>query len=130
MIPPGVQAIFGFQLIAAFNQRFELLGPLEQWLHFGALFLIVLAMTLLMFPAAYHRIASPTKLSERLVHLSSIAIATALVPLIASVTADVYVVARLIKIPAVLCFAAAVAVAAAMVTAWVAAPGWGRRQGR
>jgi hypothetical protein len=33
MVLPGVQAVLGFQLIAVFNQRFELFSPAEQVVH-------------------------------------------------------------------------------------------------
>jgi Family of unknown function (DUF6328) len=47
MILPGIQALFGFQLIAVFNQGFdEKLTSGEQQLHFFALFLVALAAAL------------------------------------------------------------------------------------
>jgi uncharacterized protein DUF6328 len=53
---PGVQAIFGFQLIAAFNQGFwEKLPQTDKQLHLLALLLVALAAALLITPAAYHR---------------------------------------------------------------------------
>jgi hypothetical protein len=52
MVLPGVQAVLGFQLVALFNQRFELLSPAEQVLHLAAFLLVALAMGLLMTPAA------------------------------------------------------------------------------
>lgn len=36
MVLPGVQAILGFQLIAVFNQRFEDLSKIQQYVHLGA----------------------------------------------------------------------------------------------
>jgi hypothetical protein len=55
MMLPGVQAILGFQLIAAFNERFTQFERPEQILHFIAFLLVALAMGLVMAPAAYHR---------------------------------------------------------------------------
>ena len=37
MVLPGIQALFGFQLVAAFNQRFTELSPSNQYLHYVAL---------------------------------------------------------------------------------------------
>ena len=37
MVLPGVQAVLGFQLVALFNQRFELLSPAEQVLHLASI---------------------------------------------------------------------------------------------
>ncbi|MGE5072104.1 MAG: DUF6328 family protein, partial [Anaerolineae bacterium] len=56
MVLPGVQALFGFQLIAVFNQGFsEKLSTGEQYLHLAALALVANSGALVMAPAAYHR---------------------------------------------------------------------------
>ena len=60
---PGVQALFGFQLVAVFNQRFTDLTSMEQGLHLTALCLVALAAGLLMTPAALHRQTSPEEVS-------------------------------------------------------------------
>src|SRR4051812_37061430 len=53
MVLPGIQALFGFQLIAVFNNAFdEKLSPGEQQLHFLALFLVALAAGPVVGPAA------------------------------------------------------------------------------
>ena len=50
---PGIQALFGFQLIALFNQGFgEKLSHAQQLLHLVAIILTTLAMALVMTPAA------------------------------------------------------------------------------
>ena len=59
MVLPGIQALFGFQLIAVFNDGFaEKLSSGEQRLHFAALVLVALATGLVMAPAAIHRMTS------------------------------------------------------------------------
>src|ERR1700722_20602945 len=55
MVLPGVQAVLGFQLVAVFNQRFELFSPAEQVVHLTAFLLVALGMGLLMTRAANHR---------------------------------------------------------------------------
>jgi hypothetical protein len=56
MVLPGIQALFGFQLIAVFNERFvEDLTQLERYLHFAAIGLVAVAIALIMTPAALHR---------------------------------------------------------------------------
>jgi Family of unknown function (DUF6328) len=47
MVLPGIQALFGFQLIAAFNETFRQLEPPEQLLHFFSLVLVALAIAIL-----------------------------------------------------------------------------------
>lgn len=55
IILPGMQALFGFQLIAIFNTGFGRLSPFDQYLHLAALVLVAIAVALVMTPAAYHR---------------------------------------------------------------------------
>jgi len=72
MVLPGVQAIFGFQLIAGFQQRFaEDLPPPVQWLHFGSLTLVALAAALVMTPAALHRITGVQHVTRAFLERSS-----------------------------------------------------------
>src|SRR5690242_15040880 len=61
---PGAQALFGFQLIAVFNQRFERMTDLQQGLHLAALFAVAVAIALLMTPAIYHRQVEPETVSQ------------------------------------------------------------------
>jgi putative transcriptional regulator len=56
MVLPGIQALFGFQLIAVFSQGFsEKLSEAQQQLHLAAIVLVVIAIALVMAPAAIHR---------------------------------------------------------------------------
>src|SRR5437870_9655568 len=56
MVLPGIQALFGFQLVAVFNERFsEIFDAWGQWLHLAALVFVALACALAMTPAAFHR---------------------------------------------------------------------------
>jgi hypothetical protein len=55
MVLPGMQALFGFQLIAVFNNRFGQLSFADQVVHFCAVLLVAVAIGLIMTPAAYHR---------------------------------------------------------------------------
>jgi hypothetical protein len=52
MVLPGIQALFGFQLIAVFNDRFQQLEGLYQLIHFIALVLVALSVAIIMTPAA------------------------------------------------------------------------------
>src|SRR5204863_6883528 len=56
MVLPGIQALFGFQMMAVFNQGFDdKLTQGEQCLHLVAIGLTMEAIALIMTPAAYHR---------------------------------------------------------------------------
>jgi hypothetical protein len=55
MMLPGIQALFGFQLITVFSPGFgERLEPHEQVVPLVAIALIALAVALIMTPAALH----------------------------------------------------------------------------
>ncbi|WP_035373162.1 DUF6328 family protein [Pseudoduganella violaceinigra] len=95
MILPGIQALFGFQTIAVFNQRFEHLSVLTRTVHLAALALVVVSIGLVMAPAAWHRIVSPDRVSVALVHRSSQYICGALLPLSLALALDVGVVIQL-----------------------------------
>jgi hypothetical protein len=96
MVLPGIQALFGFQLIACFNERFEELSRSQQMLHFMALGLVAVSIALVMTPAAYHRIHSPRAVSERLVRLSSVLLLLSMAPLAVAISAEFYLVGRLL----------------------------------
>jgi len=96
MVLPGIQALFGFQLIAVFSQRFEHLGKPEQWLHLSALFLIALAMALIMGPAAYQRHAEPEMVTHRFVRLATRLVLLSMFPFTAGISVDFYVIAQFV----------------------------------
>ncbi|GAC1337337.1 MAG: hypothetical protein NVSMB26_24490 [Beijerinckiaceae bacterium] len=96
MVLPGIQALFGFQLIAALNQRFQDFSESMQTLHFVALVLIAVAIALIMTPAAYHRIVEEHDVSNFFIDLASVMIAVSMVPLMIAISIDVYLLARLI----------------------------------
>jgi hypothetical protein len=96
MVLPGVQAVLGFQLIAVFNQRSQEFTAGEQLLHLAAFLSMALAMGLLMTPAAYHRQVERGRVSRRFVDLSSTLLTLAMLPLIAGVCFDTYLIGRLI----------------------------------
>lgn len=54
-ILPGLQAVFGFQTIAVFNERFNDLETYARVCHIVGLLLLVIAMVMLMSPAVYYR---------------------------------------------------------------------------
>jgi Family of unknown function (DUF6328) len=96
MVLPGLQALFGFQLIAVFNERFDHgLGDPGKRLHLAALILTAVAIGLVMAPAAYHRIAERDRASRYFANYASLLIALAMAPLAVSLSAEVLLVAYL-----------------------------------
>jgi hypothetical protein len=97
MVLPGIQALFGFQLIAVFNPGFdEKLLPAEQRLHLLAIALVVIAIALVMSPAAYHRQAGPREVTEAFIRISTSLLLWSMAPLAAGICLDFYLVSRLI----------------------------------
>jgi hypothetical protein len=94
MILPGIQTLFGFQLISVFSTAFQTeLSSDEKGLHLFALILISISAVLVIAPAAYHRQANH-QISEHFVRLSTRFLALALFPLALGTCIDVYIVAR------------------------------------
>src|SRR5580700_2477083 len=96
MVLPGIQAFFGFQLIAVFNSRFQDLTHTEQILHLVALLMLAVSIALIMTPAAYHRIAERGMVSRHFVELASRFLECAMLPLMLSITVDLFLLTRFI----------------------------------
>jgi hypothetical protein len=96
MVLPGIQALFGFQLIAVFSDRFKWLTDFEQIAHFVAVILVALSIALIMTPAAYHRQVERSSVSEFFLHLTSWLITVAMVPLMAALCIEIYLLGILV----------------------------------
>jgi uncharacterized membrane protein len=97
MVLPGIQALFGFQLIAVFNERFsEKLSSAEQLLHLVAIVLVTVAIALVMAPAALHRRSQPQSVSKRFIELSSGLLLAGMFPLALGLALDVYLITSII----------------------------------
>ena len=59
VILPGVQALFRFQTIAVFNDRFADLPSYATLCHLIGLGMVVVAIALVMTPAIYYRVVGP-----------------------------------------------------------------------
>jgi hypothetical protein len=94
---PGMQALFGFQLIAVFNNTFrEQLSSGERLLHLAAIVLVTIAIVLVMSPAALHRQTEPMAISRRFITISSRLLMASMAPLAIGLSLEMYLVARLI----------------------------------
>lgn len=93
MVLPGIQALFGFQLIAVFNDGFaEKLSSRQQMLHLAAIVLVAIAVALVMTPAALHRQTQPKEVSERFVWVASKVLLAGMFPLVLGLCFEVYLV--------------------------------------
>src|SRR5437667_11905078 len=123
MLIPGVTAFLGFQLVAVFNTAFaQKLTREEQMVHLGAMFLTLVALLLLLTPAAYHRQAESGWVSQGFVNLSS-RLMTVATPLFAlGMTLDFYLLVRAVSENAALALVTALVILALTVVLWYGTP--------
>jgi hypothetical protein len=129
MVLPGVQALFGFQLIAVFSARFahELSGG-EQRLHLAALALVAIAGALIMTPAALHRQSGPREASERFLRVAGRLLLCSMPALMLSIGLDFYLIARVVLGDAGQAAAAACGLVILFATCWFIFPRLYRRR--
>lgn len=97
MVLPGIQALFGFQLIVVFNDRFgQSLGDPGKRLHLAAVVLTAIAIGLIMAPAAYHRQAERGRVSRYFANYASLLITLAMAPLSIALAMEVSLVTFLV----------------------------------
>ena len=123
MVLPGIQALFGFQLIAVFSERFAcVLRASEQLMHLGAILCVVLAIALVMAPAAIQRLREPRQVSRRFVDVCSRLLMWSMVPLAVATTVEVYLVGRVVAQRVDISIGAAAVTIATFVACWILLP--------
>ena len=97
MVLPGIQALFGFQLIVVFNPTFyEKLSLTERGFHLTAIGLIVISIAMLMAPAAYHRQRDPESVSEGFIVIATRLLLYSMFPLMIALGLEFFLIARVI----------------------------------
>ena len=96
MVLPGIQALFGFQLMAVFNAKFWDLIYFHRVLHLMAIGLVAIAVALVMTPAAYHRLALQNSVSQFLIDFSSRLLLYSMFPLMLGMCLDFYLISTMI----------------------------------
>jgi len=95
MVLPGIQTLFGFQLMVGFNSTFkEYITLTEQYLHLGSILLVAVSGILVVAPAAYHRQANH-QISKHFIAVSSRFLTWALAPLAIGTCLDIYLVSKI-----------------------------------
>jgi small-conductance mechanosensitive channel len=123
MVLPGIQALFGFQLIAVFNEGFsKKLSAGEQALHLAAIVLVAVAVALVMAPAAIHRQTQQREVSERFIWLSSRLLLASMFPLAVALCLDIYLISRVILERGTFSAAIAAILLAVIFTLWIVLP--------
>ena len=97
MILPGIQALFGFQLVVVFSTTFtEKLNPVEQRLHLLAILLVVIATMIILTQAMYHRQTSEKEVAEEFIRIASRLLLLSMLPIVGSISIEVYLISRVI----------------------------------
>ena len=96
MVLPGIQALFGFQLMAVFNAKFWDLLYFQRVVHLLAIGLVAIAVALVMTPAAYHRLALRNAISQSFIDMSSQLLLSSMFPLIIGTCLDFYLISTMI----------------------------------
>jgi hypothetical protein len=122
MVLPGIQTLLGFQLIAVFQPPFSALPPAVQSLHLFAIVCVVVAVALVMTPAALHRLREPTSVSKRFVQLSSSLLMWSMPALALGLSCDVFIVAKMITRESVASAILGAAALAIFAVAWFVVP--------
>jgi hypothetical protein len=129
MIVPGVQALFGFQLVSVFNTVFlSKLGRVDHIVHFAAICWTAIAMGLVMAPAAFHRQAERGMVSKRLVRVGSRLLQGALWALTIGIGLDTHLIAALVFGSELAGVCAGTAIALFLVSVWFVYPHAVRRR--
>jgi hypothetical protein len=97
MILPGIQALFGFQLMVVFNDAFtEKLTVFEQRLHLVAITLLLITTITIMTQAVFHRQTGVKDVDNRFIHIATRLLLFSMMPLATSVCMEFYLISRLI----------------------------------
>lgn len=127
VILPGVQALFGFQTIAVFNDRFGDMPAFAIACHLVSLGLVIIAVALVMTPAIYYRVVGPAYVSQRMIQRSSWILRAALAPLAAGLALDMFTVILVATEELAVSVGGAVATLAVLVSLWFVFP-WLERE--
>jgi cytochrome b561 len=130
VILPGIQALFGFQTIVVFNERFMELPEYARDCHLIGLGMVIVAVALVMTPAVYYRYVGRDYVSKHMVGTSSLMTRGALLPLSCGISLDIFtVVLAATGRPAWSAIAAGIAFVF-LIAIWVAFPMNARRRSR
>ena len=112
VVLPGAQALLGFQFASMLVEGFDKLPGSSRYVHLLSLALMVLAVVLLMAPAAYHRIVEEGQDTEHFHRVASRLLIASMIPLALGICGELFVVVRKVteSVTAGLIFAAAMLV--------------------
>jgi hypothetical protein len=123
---PGGQALLGFQFVATLTKSFHELPITYQYIHVVGLCTIALAVTLLMTPAALHRIAFQGDDDAQFYRIGSRLVILASCPLAAGIAADIAVVLFKVTESSLASGLTALGSFCFLVGTWLVYPAWRR----
>ena len=129
MVLPGIQALFGFQLVAVTEPVFSKLPDGLKRLHLVATVLTTIAIALVLATPAYHRQVLPRAVSGELLRISTRLLVASLWTLAVSICLDLYLVAWVI-VEKSWVVVIAIAVFAIFIAFWVVFPSASRHMSR
>src|SRR5439155_17399477 len=97
MVLPGIQALFGFQLVAVFSPGFDLkLDHRGQCAHLAAIVLVAVAVAAVMTPAALHRQQGARQVTASFVRTSTRLLLWSMLPLAVSICIELYLITAIV----------------------------------
>ncbi|MGZ5202617.1 MAG: DUF6328 family protein [Telluria sp.] len=127
VILPGVQALFGFQTIAVFNDRFGELETYAKVCHVLGLAMVVVTIAMIMTPAIYYR-ACAGKPTHHMARTSSVLIRAGLCPLAMGLALEMFTVLFVVGENAWLSGFATLATLLLFSSLWYLMPVWSRKR--
>jgi membrane-associated HD superfamily phosphohydrolase len=130
VILPGIQALFGFQTIVVFNDRFAELPEFAKDCHLLSLSAVIIAVALIVTPAVYYRYVGYDYVSPPMLSASTRMIRTALACLAIGLSLDMFTVIFTATTLVSASIIGAVITFVLLVTMWFAFPMAARRAAR
>jgi hypothetical protein len=127
VILPGVQALFGFQTIAVFNDRFADLETYAKICHVIGLAMVVVTIGMIMTPAIYYR-ACAGLVTPHMAKVSSILIRRGVFPLAIGLSLEMFTVLYVVSGSPWLSGCATVVALLFFVSLWYLLPLLGRKR--
>ena len=127
VILPGVQALFGFQTIAVFNDRFANLDIDAKVCHVVGLAMVVITIAMLMTPAIYYR-ACIGRVTHEMATVSSKLLHRGVLPLAIGLALEMYTVLFVVSTSRALSGAATTAALLLFASLWYLLPRLGRKR--
>jgi hypothetical protein len=127
VILPGVQALFGFQTIAVFNERFDDLETYAKICHVLGLAMVIVTIAMIMTPAVYYR-ACGGNATEHMAKLSSKMIHRGVAPLMLGLSLDMFTVIFVVTSNLTVSIPGGVATLLLFVFVWYVLPAVGKRR--